>query len=64
MDEEESGQHRCIYVSGIYMLYQDIHLKYEETNNSLFNTVSPKCFLEIEPAGSFLKNCIAFHYYL
>lgn len=53
-----------IYISGIYMLYQDVFLKYEGANNSLFNTVSPKYFLEIEPTGSFLKNCIVFHYYL
>lgn len=39
-DGKEDGKHRHSAISGMYKLHQDIFLKYEGANYSLFNTVN------------------------
>lgn len=62
-DGEEDGKHRHAAISG-YIPYTKTYFGSMRKQNTICSTLSVnsglKCFMEIEPAGSFLKTCVAF----
>ena len=60
---EEDSLHRHPAISVIYILHQDVFLKYEAANYSLFNIVSKsksKILHGNRASWEFLKACVAF----